>query len=236
MTSKQPDYENLKRYKKQKGTSFQSILTVFTTTFIVMLVFFIGAAKHMTPSVDVTIGEDSATETKESGLGVKGFIDNRLRAIQSEDTSIIAKKLEDKINSVTESENQNNDDNDDNYFTKELEEKVVLPVKKIKQEIVKDEEPEVQVSKPKEAPQPKPETTQTSNVTYKVLVGNYHSIEQAKVTQSILQESNLGVSPFVKNIHGIYSLQVGAFNSEEKAQELVNELQKNNYPARIMKN
>ena len=236
MTSKQPDYENLKRYKKQKGTSVKNILTVFATTFIVMLVFFIGAAKHMTPSVDVTIGEDSATETKETGLGVKGFIDNRLRAIQSEDTSIIAKKLEDKINSVTESENKNTEDNEDNYFTKELEEKVIIPAKKIKQEIVKNEEPEPQVTKPKEVPQPKPETTQASNVTYKVLVGNYHSIEQAKVTQSILQESNLGLSPFVKNIHGIYSLQVGSFNSEEKAQALVDELQRNNYSARIMKN
>lgn len=234
MTSKQPDYNNLKRYKKQKGISIKSILTVFVTTFVIMLVFFIGAAQQMTPSVDVAIGENSATETKETGLGVKGFIDNRLRAIQSEDTSLIAKKLEEKINSVTEAENQNNENNDDNYFTKELEEKVVIPAKKIRQELLKTEELDTQVTKPTEAPLPKPETV--SNVTYKVLVGNYHSIEQAKVTQSILQESNLGVSPFVKNIHGIYTLQVGSFNSEEKAQELVNELQRNNYPARIMKN
>ncbi len=236
MTAKQPDYNNLKRYKKQKGTNTQSLLTVFVTTFLIMLVFFIGAAKHMTPSVDVAIGEDSAAETKETGLGVKGFIDNRLRAIQSEDTSLIAKKLEEKVNSVTEAENANEEDN---YFTKELEEKVIIPAKKLKQEIVKTEETTTQVSKPSEVPLPKPETSTSSNssdVTYKVLVGTYHSIEQAKVTQSILQESNLGVSPFIKNIHGTYTLQVGSFNSEEKAQNLVDELIKNNYNARILKN
>ena len=236
MTAKQPDYNNLKRYKKQKGTNTQSLLTVFVTTFLIMLVFFIGAAKHMTPSVDVAIGEDSAAETKETGLGVKGFIDNRLRAIQSEDTSLIAKKLEEKINSVTEAENANEEDN---YFTKELEEKVIIPAKKLKQEIVKTEETTTQVSKPSEVPLPKPETSTSSNssdVTYKVLVGTYHSIEQAKVTQSILQESNLGVSPFIKNIHGTYTLQVGSFNSEENAQNLVDELIKNNYNARILKN
>ena len=190
----------------------------------------------MTPSVDVAIGEDSAAETKETGLGVKGFIDNRLRAIQSEDTSLIAKKLEEKVNSVTEAENANEEDN---YFTKELEEKVIIPAKKLKQEIVKTEETTTQVSKPSEVPLPKPEASNSGNssdVTYKVLVGTYHSIEQAKVTQSILQESNLGVSPFIKNIHGTYTLQVGSFNSEEKAQNLVNELIRNNYNARILKN
>ena len=236
MTSKQPDYTNLKRYKKQKGVNTQSILTVFVTTFLIMLVFFIGAAKHMTPSVDVAIGEDSAVETKETGLGVKSFIDSRLKAIQSEDTSLIAKKLEEKVHAVTESETEDN--NEDNYFTKELEEKVIIPAKKIKQELIKTEESETKAVKPTEAPLPKPEasTSETQTITYKVLVGTYYSVEQAKVTQSILQESSLGLSSFVKNIHGTYTLQVGSFNSEEKAQELVNELQRNNYSARILKN
>lgn len=237
MTSKQPDYQNLKRYKKQKSVDVKNILAVFTTTFIIMLVFFIGAAKQITPNVDVSIGEDSTTETKETGLGVKGFIDSRLKSIQSEDSSSIAKKLEEKVNFVNELESQ---ENEDNYFTKELEEKVKIPVKKIKQEILKNEEKETEteVTKPTEVPQPKPDDTSASaqSVNYKVFVGTYHSIEQAKVTQAMLQESSLGLSPFIKNINGTYTLQVGAFNSEEKAQELVNELQSYSYSARIVKN
>lgn len=245
MSEKQPEFQYTKRYKKQKNVTAQNILTVFTTTFLIMLVFFIGAAKHITPSVDVTIGEDSATETKESGLGVKGFIDNRLKAIQSEDISAMQKKLEKKVSSTFEEED------DDNYFTKELEEKVKIPVKKVKQEVTlnlkNDNIEDRPITKPSTVPQPKPKITENKDVaststssnytpTIKVVVGNYPTIEQAKVAQSILQESNLGVSPFIKNIYGNYTLQVGSFSTEEKAQALASELLKRNFPARIIKN
>lgn len=241
MSEKQPDYQYMKRYKKSKNVTAQNILTVFTTTFLIMLVFFIGAAKHITPSVDVAIGEDAATDAKESGLGVKGFIDNRLKAIQSEDMSSIQRKMEEKINSKFE-------EDDEDYFSSNLEEKVKIPVKKVKQEVVlalKDEEKlDSPIKKPTTVPQPKPKVSSengedpvtTYTPTIKVVVGSYQSLEQAKVAQSILQEANLGVSPFIKNVHGAYTLQVGSFSSEEKAQALTNELLKNNFPARIIKN
>ncbi|MBR1943633.1 SPOR domain-containing protein [bacterium] len=242
MGGKQSEYQNMKRYKKQKDVTAQNVLTVFVTTFLIMLVFFIGAAKHITPSVDVAIGEDSATDAKESGLGVKGFIDNRLKAIQSEDTSAIAKKLEEKANSTFDEED------DDNYFSKELEEKVKLPVKKVKQEVTllreTEKEAETPIVKPTTVPQPKPSAATSSVQTtslptptsVKVVVGSYSSIDQAKVAQKILQESNLGVTPFIKNVQGAYTLQVGSFSSEAKAQALANELLKNNFPARIIRN
>lgn len=238
MSGRQTEYQNLKRYKKQKDVTAQNILTVFITTFLIMLVFFIGAAKHITPSVDVAIGEDSSTDAKESGLGVKGFIDNRLKAIQSEDTSDIAKKVEEKMNSTFE------EIDEDNYFSKELEEKVKIPVKKVKQEItqLKDIDEDKPVTKPSSAPMLKPtvkittvpETTTPTVI--KVVVGSYSTIDQAKVAQTALQDSALGVSPFIKNINGTYTLQVGSFSSEDKAQALANELLKNNFPARIIKN
>lgn len=242
MVEKQPEYQYTKRYKKQKNVTAQNILTVFTTTFLIMLVFFIGAARHITPSVDVTIGEDSTTETKESGLGVKGFIDNRLKAIQSEDISETQKKIDKK------SDNNFEEEDEDNYFSKELEEKVKIPVKKVKQEVTLMKEvtmPDVPIVKPSSVPQPKPEVSanKVNNISstgytpsIKVIVGSYPTIEQAKVAQSILQESNVGVSPFIKNIKGNYTLQVGSFSSEEKAQALADELLKHNFPARIIKN
>lgn len=238
MTGRQPEYQEYqkyKRYKKSKDVTTHNILTVFVTTFLIMLVFFIGAAKRMTPSVDVSIGEDSATDAKESGLGVKGFIDNRLKAIQSEDVSNIAKRIEEKTKATFEEDDENE------YYTKELEEKVTIPIiKKVKpeQQVNKTEEESVSVSKPP-IPTVKPTVEIPAAVvptSIKVVVGNYSSIEQAKVAQSILQESNLGVTPFVKNIHGSYTLQVGSFTSEAKAQTLVNELLKSNFPARMVKN
>ena len=231
MTQKQqPEYQSYKRYKKNKDVTAQNILTVFTTTFLIMLVFFIGAARKITPNVDVSIGEDSAVDAKESGLGVKGFIDNRLKAIQSEDSNIMTKKIE-------EARNKFEEDDEDEYFDNTLEEKVKLPVKKVKQE-VKQVAQEVQQSQEQKtvAQPPKPVEIPTAyNPVVKVVVGRYSSIDQAKVAQSILQESGLGVTPFIKNIQGTYTLQVGSFSSEAKAQSLANELLKHNYPARIIK-
>ena len=231
MTQKQqPEYQSYKRYKKNKDVTAQNILTVFTTTFLIMLVFFIGAARKITPNVDVSIGEDSAVDAKESGLGVKGFIDNRLKAIQSEDSNIMTKKIE-------EARNKFEEDEEDEYFDNTLEEKVKLPVKKVKQE-VKQVAQEVQQSQEQKtvAQPPKPVEIPTAyNPVVKVVVGSYSSIDQAKVAQSILQESGLGVTPFIKNIQGTYTLQVGSFSSEAKAQSLANELLKHNYPARIIK-
>lgn len=232
MTKKQQqqEYQSYKRYKKNKDVTAQNVLTVFTTTFLIMLVFFIGAARKMTPNVDVSIGEDSAVDAKESGLGVKGFIDNRLRAIQSEDSNVMTKKVE-------EARNKFEEDDEDEYFDKTLEEKVKLPVKKVKQEVtqVTQEVTQNKEQKTVTAP-PKPVEIPTAyNPVIKVVVGSYSSIDQAKVAQSILQESGLGVTPFIKNIQGTYTLQVGSFSSEAKAQSLANELLKHNYPARIVK-
>ncbi len=233
MSGKQPEYQTYKRYKKQKDVTAQNILTVFTTTFLIMLVFFIGAARHMTPNVDVAIGEDSATDAKETGLGVKGFIDNRLKAIQSEDSDSLVKKFEEKKLSKFDEDDENE------YFSKDLEEKVKIPVKKVKQEVEKIQKEVVEMPpKPIVQPQKQIETPIATPVVtnIKVVVGSYSSIDQAKVAQSILQEADLGVTPFVKNIQGMYTLQVGSFSSEQKAQSLANELLKNNFPARIIKN
>lgn len=233
MSGKQPEYQTYKRYKKQKDVTAQNILTVFTTTFLIMLVFFIGAARHMTPNVDVAIGEDSATDAKETGLGVKGFIDNRLKAIQSEDSDSFVKKIEEKKLSKFDEDDENE------YFSKDLEEKVKIPVKKVKQEVEKIQKEVVEMPpKPIVQPQKQIETPIATPVVtnIKVVVGSYSSIDQAKVAQSILQEADLGVTPFVKNIQGMYTLQVGSFSSEQKAQSLANELLKNNFPARIIKN
>lgn len=239
MTGRQPEYQNLKKYKKQKDVTAQNVLTVFTTTFLIMLVFFIGAARHMTPSVDVSIGESSAVDAKESGLGVKGFIDNRLKAIQSEDASAIAKRLEEKAKSTFDEDDEND------YFSEDLEEKVRIPVKKVKQEVVKlnendEEKITVKIVKPTTVPQPKPVVQSTvtpiTPTAIKVVVGSYSSIDQAKLAQTILQESSLGITSFIKNINGSYTLQVGSFASEDKAQSLANELLRNNFPARIIRN
>ena len=70
-----------------------------------------------------------------------------------------------------------------------------------------------------------------------IIVIRSHGVPQKVL--STLEEAELTVinatCPFVKNIQGTYTLQVGSFSSEAKAQSLANELLKHNYPARIIK-
>lgn len=237
MAEKYPEYKEYKKYKKNKDVTSRNVLTVFITTFLIMLVFFIGAAKRISPDVDVSIGEDHEIVKKESGLGVKGFIDNRLKAIQSEDT--ISESQAEK-NKIKKAEVEEDEISEDKYFSKELEQKVTIPVKTTKEDNIKDVEKKEnnvdEVVKNKvELETKQPEVKPVHNPITKVVVGNYSSIDQAKVAQSILQEAGLGVTPFIKNIHGSYTLQVGSFSSEEKAKSLVDELLKNNFPAKIIK-
>ena len=65
-------------------------------------------------------------------------------------------------------------------------------------------------------------------------MGYYSSKEQAEVAKGIISESGLNISPYVRNIGGAYTIQVGSYSSREKAQTVVNDLLRNNYPARII--
>ena len=68
----------------------------------------------------------------------------------------------------------------------------------------------------------------------KVVVGYYATKEQAEVAKGIILESGMNISPFVRNIGGAFTIQVGSYSSREKAQSVVNDLLRNNYPARII--
>lgn len=76
-----------KKYMKKKEEEKPSYLKLFIGAFLVMIVFFVIVATHLSSTVDTTIGENDEGDIKESGLGVKHLIDSRLRLIQMEDNS-----------------------------------------------------------------------------------------------------------------------------------------------------
>ena len=90
-----------------------------------------------------------------------------------------------------------------------------------------------EVEKPVQKVETKP-VTPTYNKILKVCVGKYATVEQARVAQSILQDSDVGVSSFIKMVNGSYTLQVGSFTERSKAEQLLNELLRNSFPARII--
>ncbi|OGI19555.1 MAG: hypothetical protein A2287_07590 [Candidatus Melainabacteria bacterium RIFOXYA12_FULL_32_12] len=68
----------------------------------------------------------------------------------------------------------------------------------------------------------------------KVVVGGYASPSEAKRVSEELMRTNLNITPFIKESNGIYSLQVGSFSNQQKAEILVNELKKRSVPAKII--
>ena len=76
---------------------------------------------------------------------------------------------------------------------------------------------------------------QSQEKTYKVYIGSYSSVEEAKAAKDLIIEVNIGLNPIVKYVDAnTYSLQIGAFKSKEAANNLLNNVQRNNIQARIV--
>lgn len=241
---KTPDYLNYDRYKKnrKKDTSKNSVVIGMTTFFIALLLFTV-VAKSLSPDVDVTIGNNSETDAKESGLGVKKFIDERLKMIQLDDNSA-GVSLKDN-----HQKSPGYDDASFNRYSIEQEtqeEQINLPTQKDKKkksgddEIVDEPIPlSTSLNNPTVNTPPRPTSKDLSTPIVtpkmsKVFVGRYSTLEQAKVAQGILLDSGVSITPFVKDMGSYYTLQVGSYSSRAKADGLAAELQRNNFPAKVV--
>ena len=234
-----PPHINYREYKKQleeKPASNENLI-IFVSAFFVMLLIFLGAVKQLSPDVDVSIGTPETPQMEE--VAERGSVDSRLKTLQMEDNSY---------------------GSDDSTFSPELEEKVRLPERKVRvlgedgstsgiESIVLDvkngEKTKKQANKETETKQQVtpvptnplntvPVAAPVTSMSAKVIVGYYTTAEQAEVAKGIILDSGLNIQPFVKNIGGAYTLQVGSFSSREKAQSVANDLLRNNFPARVI--
>lgn len=220
-----------KDYKKKVKKSPNRDMMVFISVFIVGLLIILGFAKILSPNVDVAITNESDIAASDDD-GSSSLVDDRLRRLKQEDDQ---KRAE-----------------DEEMFSPELDEKVVLPTKQNKtvgqleaensvkeneeerqestQEIKETKAPPVAQQEPASPVTNKPEKT----VNAKVVVGYYATEKQAEVAKSIIQDAGLSVTPIVKNLGGYYTLQVGSYSTKEKAQQAANNLLKSNFPARVI--
>ena len=222
---KQYSHITYKEYQRKVTKNPNEGIIIFVSTFFVLLLLFLGIAKQISPEVDVQIGDEQTTSVEDDESYEKSSIDERIKLLQEED----AKRAQ------------------QDTFEPELDEKVKLPDNIKKEEAAQEEAVELAVEteatpKPSETASqaPKSETTQAAAQpsqpasTSKVVVGYYATKEQAEVAKGIIAESGLNISPFVRSIGGAYTIQVGSYSTREKAQSVVNDLLKNNFPARIL--
>ena len=226
-SEERPSHISYKEYKKKLNSNPNEGLILFVTAFFAMVILFLGIAKQLSPDIDVSISDNNEETVMDEEE--QGSVDSRLKLLQNED----------------------NDYKSDDTFSPELEEKVQLP--KLKRKTVGEHEKEAEVvvlgkDKKIEPPvsmktpeEPKtvdvksvPTAAPSQAVNAKVIVGYYATQAQAEVAKGIIQDAGLNVQPFVKNIGGAYTLQVGSFSSKEKAQSVANDLLKNNFPARVI--
>ncbi len=219
--SKRPSHISYKEYQKKVTKNPNEGIIIFVSAFFILLLLFLGIAKQISPEVDVSIGDDTEQTTADENDMYKSSVDARLKLLQEEDNS------------------------DDKMFNDTLEEKVVIPEdKKTTTETSSNTQsgeepitlPDTEANpKPQETASPAPQNTQVQqNVSAKVVVGYYATKEQAEVAKGIIAESGMNISPFVRSIGGAYTIQVGSYTTREKAQSVVNDLLRNNYPARII--
>ena len=223
----QTHFSNRAPQRRVDRSSGNKDVTVFISVFIIGVLIILGFAKILSPNVDVGIaGDEDFVRMEESSS--KSVIDDRLRKLQLED--FVRKN-----------------GGDEDMFSPELDEKVVLPkqlhktVGEMEAEMLDKKLHEQKVEEPKteekiDVVENTPELVMhnSQNVNARVVVGYYASEKQAEVAKSIIQDAGLGVTPFVKNMGTYYTLQVGSYSSKDKAQQAANNLLKNNFPARVV--
>ncbi len=216
---------------KNKRTLYLFFATFFFSMFLVGFII-----KALSPSVDVEIGDEVETnqdsgESTSSDQSAGGNVDNRLKWIQFEDNMPgVSKRLDANVPGAEEPtlENKNNNaniqQNPDNSLTQQIKDS------KQNQYKVQKLEPPL----PSSSEVARNAGTQSQIRVSKVYVGYYTSIDQAISVQNKLIDSDLNVSPFVKEVNGYYVVQVGSFANRQKAQQLHGEVSAMGLPAKIV--
>lgn len=227
---KQSAHISYRDYKKLVNRNPKQSLILFVSVFFTLLLVFLGFAKLMSPDVDISLGDEEVALEEDSGI--RGGVDHRLKEIQ----------MEDNYDAIGGEDLAVEDDG-----------KVVIPkTKDTKPEeaVAPQEEEPINLEHKSAAPAPQadvsheetkqttaapaPQAAPTPAINARVVVGFYTTAEQAEVARSILQDAGLGMAPFIRKMGSGYTLQVGSYNSKEKAMNIANELLIKNYPARVI--
>lgn len=240
--------ETRKKVRKEPNKD----LVVFASVFLIGVLIILGFAKILSPNVDVSIMNEPefTTSYPEDDEESNASIDERLRKIQMEDSGeqegdkeMFSPELDEKVvlpqqqhktvgQMEVEFADKNKSENIEQNSSERtsLGQKIQEKVQKLKSgdDDKKSEKPIEQEKSKDVAPVPK------QIINARVVVGSYATEKQAEVAKSILQESGLNIVPLVKNIGGSYTLQVGSYSTQEKAQQAANKLLNSNYPARVV--
>jgi len=235
-------YRDYRQKVKKRGNKD---VTIFISVFIIGLLIILGFVKILSPNVDVGIASDEDLTQYEDDNTYQSSVDNRLKKFQDEDSGkgdeIFSPELDEKVVLPSQTKKSTGEIEAESQKEKVQQHKETTPVQEKVKEVVEQKPQKQEAQKPISAPKiatpapvAKPVATNEPIVNAKVVVGYYATEKQAEVAKTIIQDAGLGVTPIVKNMNGYYTLQVGSYNSKEKAQQSANNLLKSNFPARVI--
>lgn len=220
-----------KKKSLQKAKNKRVLYLFFATFFLSM--FIVGfLIKTLSPNVDVEIGDDVDTASEETVEEQPKGVDDRLKWIQFEDNMPgVSKRLSMEENTAEEPS-----------YEGQVKDKLDERVKEFKNPTSKQNDQQENVSSKKLAP---PVPTSSEVIKHvnasseplrmtKVVIGYYSSVEQAISVQNRLIDSNLNISPFVKEVNGYYVVQAGSYANKQKAQTLQAEISGMGFPAKLI--
>lgn len=233
-------------YKKKVNKKTNKDMKIFVSVFFVGLLILLGLAKVFSPNVDIGISSSNELASIEDEETSAASIDERLKTLKLEDEgkrvedeSMFSPELDEKVvlphqnkPTVGQIAAENNLLNEQNTEQTAEEPKQHQPEEQKHQVEQQTQTQHIAEKVQHTAPEKPAEPEKTINA--RVVVGSYATEKQAEVAKSIIQEAGLGITPVVKNIGGYYTLQVGSYNSKEKAQQMMNNLLKSNFPARVI--
>ena len=213
-----------------KSKKIKQSWMLFIVTFLISLIVITYFIKSMSPDVDVEIGGEEAQQSSESTESdIKKAIDDRLRWIQIEDNMPGVSKRDEITSEENESETVAKDkkDKQKEEKTKKEHDKELEAIEYVNPQMHKTHTP----APPTPAAAPSVEPVNMA----KVYVGSYATIEQAIQAQNKLMNSSASVSPFVKEVNGMYVLQAGSYANAGKAESVSRELNSLGFSARVVK-
>ena len=219
--------------KPKRISKFNFLLQLFIATFVIMFIVIAITIMKYSSRVDIeyTQGELSLSNI-DAQNNISGFdaddkqrkIDKRLQLIQQEENAPSeAKIITEKPDNSTVIDAIHLENNN------KIEKQVKAENAKNKPNLVIPDKPENEImgaineiknhtaKKPaEEAPLP-----ENKNVTImsKVLIGRYMTFEEAKQFQEEIKAKNLGLTPFVRKIGEVFSVQAGSYQDFEEAKK-----------------
>lgn len=218
------------KLKKEKN---KKVLVIFLSTFFVSLFLAAFAIKALSPNVDVEIADDSSNyaDVEDSVDTEAKDVDNRLKWIQFEDNMPgVSRRYDTEEETITDEFAQKKEQKQDK---KDDLEKVRSNTKSTEVQISTQKKQEVKTQAPLPTKHDVVAVSAPTRVT-KVYIGYYSTLEQAVNTQNKVIASGVNVSPFVKEVNGLYVVQAGSYANSQKAQTLYSQLSAMGYPAKLV--